>query len=353
MNIFDLLKKSIEIGSSDIHITVNSTPIARVKGSFVSLSETILTKEHTQSMVRQIAGEKNLKKIEKNGECDFSVSIESGERFRVNVYKQKGNFAIAIRTIVSHIPDFNTLGLPEVLKTFTEKHKGLVLVTGPTGSGKSTTLASLIDLINKNQQRHIITLEDPIEYVHNHKKSLVNQREIGQDTESFYTALRSILRQDPDVIFVGEMRDIETISIALTAAETGHLVFSTLHTVGATKTIDRIVDMFPSSQQQQVRAQLSTVCEGVISQQLVKTIDGRKRVAAFEVMVANSAIRNLIRENKTYQIQNIIQTGIKEGMQSMDQDLVNLYRKGFISKDSALSRCTDYEFTSRIIGEVY
>ena len=353
MNIFDLLKKSIEIGSSDIHITVNSIPIARVKGSFVSLSETILTKEHTQYMVRQIAGEKNLKKIEENGECDFSVSIESGERFRVNVYKQKGNFAIAIRTIASHIPDFNTLGLPEVLKTFTEKHKGLVLVTGPTGSGKSTTLASLIDLINKNQQRHIITLEDPIEYVHNHKKSLVNQREIGQDTESFYTALRSILRQDPDVIFVGEMRDIETISIALTAAETGHLVFSTLHTVGATKTIDRIVDMFPSSQQQQVRTQLSTVCEGVISQQLVKTIDGRKRVAAFEVMVANSAIRNLIRENKTYQIQNIIQTGIKEGMQSMDQDLVNLYKKGFISKESALSRCTDYEFTSRLIGEVY
>lgn len=353
MNIFDLLKKSIELGSSDIHITVNSTPIARVKGFFVSLSEKILTKEHTQSMVRQIAGEKNLKKIEENGECDFSVSIESGERFRVNVYKQKGNFAIAIRTIASHIPDFNTLGLPEVLKTFTEKHKGLVLVTGPTGSGKSTTLASLIDLINKNQQRHIITLEDPIEYVHNHKKSLVNQREIGQDTESFYTALRSILRQDPDVIFVGEMRDIETISIALTAAETGHLVFSTLHTVGATKTIDRIVDMFPSSQQQQVRTQLSTVCEGVISQQLVKTIDGRKRVAAFEVMVANSAIRNLIRENKTYQIQNIIQTGSKEGMQSMDQDLVNLYRKGFISKDSALSRCTDYEFTSRLIGEVY
>lgn len=353
MNIFDLLKKSIELGSSDIHITVNSTPIARVKGSFVSLSETLLTKEHTQSMVRQIAGEKNFKKIEENGECDFSVSIESGERFRVNAYKQKGNFAIAIRTITSHIPDFDTLRLPQVLKTFTEKHKGLVLVTGPTGSGKSTTLASLIDLINKNQQRHIITLEDPIEYVHIHKQSLVNQREIGQDTESFYTALRSILRQDPDVIFVGEMRDIETISIALTAAETGHLVFSTLHTVGATKTIDRIVDMFPPSQQQQVRTQLSTVCEGVISQQLVKTIDGRKRVAAFEVMVANSAIRNLIRENKTYQIQNIIQTGSKEGMQSMDQELVNLYRKGFISKDSALSRCTDYEFTSRLIGEVY
>ena len=262
MNIHDLLKKSIELGASDIHITINSTPIARVKGSFVNLSETVLTKEHTQAMTREIAGEKNFKRIEEDGECDFSVSIESGERFRVNAYKQKGNFAIAIRTITSHIPDFDTLGLPEVLKNFAEKHKGLVLVTGPTGSGKSTTLASLINIINENQQRHIITLEDPIEYVHDHKQSLVNQREIGQDTESFNSALRAILRQDPDVILVGEMRDPETISIALTAAETGHLVFSTLHTVGAAKTIDRIVDMFPSEQQQQVRTQLSTVCSG-------------------------------------------------------------------------------------------
>ena len=318
MNIHDLLKKSIELGASDIHITINSTPIARVKGSFVNLSETVLTKEHTQAMTREIAGEKNFKRIEEDGECDFSVSIESGERFRVNAYKQKGNFAIAIRTITSHIPDFDTLGLPEVLKNFAEKHKGLVLVTGPTGSGKSTTLASLINIINENQQRHIITLEDPIEYVHDHKQSLVNQREIGQDTESFNSALRAILRQDPDVILVGEMRDPETISIALTAAETGHLVFSTLHTVGA-----------------------------------AKTIDGRKRVAALEVMVANPAIRNLIRENKTYQIQNIIQTGSKQGMQSMDQELVNLYRRGLISRDSVLSRCTDYEFTSRLVGERY
>ena len=305
MNIHDLLKKSIELGASDIHITINSTPIARVKGSFVNLSETVLTKEHTQAMTREIAGEKNFKRIEEDGECDFSGSI------------------------------------------------GLVLVTGPTGSGKSTTLASLINIINENQQRHIITLEDPIEYVHDHKQSLVNQREIGQDTESFNSALRAILRQDPDVILVGEMRDPETISIALTAAETGHLVFSTLHTVGAAKTIDRIVDMFPSEQQQQVRTQLSTVCEGVVSQQLIKTIDGRKRVAALEVMVANPAIRNLIRENKTYQIQNIIQTGSKQGMQSMDQELVNLYRRGLISRDSVLSRCTDYEFTSRLVGERY
>ena len=282
MNIFDLLKIAIELGASDIHITVDSTPVARIKGKFIKLTDKILTKYDTEEMAKEIAGEKNFKRIQEHGECDFSVAIESGERFRVNAYKQKGHYAIAIRTITSQIPSFETLGLPEVLKTFTEKHKGLVLVTGPTGSGKSTTLASLIDIINENQQRHIITLEDPIEYVHHHKQSLVNQREIGQDTESFNTALRAILRQDPDVILVGEMRDPETISIALTAAETGHLVFSTLHTVGAAKTIDRIVDMFPSEQQQQIRTQLSTVCEGVISQQLLQTIDGRKRVAALE-----------------------------------------------------------------------
>ena len=350
MNIFDLLKIAIELGASDIHITVDSTPVARIKGKFIKLTDKILTKYDTEEMAKEIAGEKNFKRIQEHGECDFSVAIESGERFRVNAYKQKGHYAIAIRTITSQIPSFETLGLPEVLKTFTEKHKGLVLVTGPTGSGKSTTLASLIDIINENQQRHIITLEDPIEYVH-HKQSLVNQREIGQDTESFNTALRAILRQDPDVILVGEMRDPETISIALTAAETGHLVFSTLHTVGAAKTIDRIVDMFPSEQQQQIRTQLSTVCEGVISQQLLQTIDGRKRVAALEVMVATPAIRNLIRENKTYQIPNMIQTGSKFGMQSMDQELVNLYRQGSITRDSVLSRCTDYEYTSRLVGD--
>lgn len=353
MNIFDLLKIAVELGASDIHITVDSAPIARIKGKFIKLTEKILTKYDTEEMVKEIAGDKNFKRIQQHGECDFSVAIESGERFRVNAYKQKGNYAIAIRTITSQIPSFETLGLPDILKTFTEKHKGLVLVTGPTGSGKSTTLASLIDIINENQQRHIITLEDPIEYVHHHKKSLINQREIGQDTESFNSALRAILRQDPDVILVGEMRDSETISIALTAAETGHLVFSTLHTVGAAKTIDRIVDMFPSEQQQQIRTQLSTVCKGVVSQQLLQTIDGRKRVVALEVMVSTPAISNLIRENKTYQIPNMIQTGSKYGMQSMDQELVNLYRKGLITRESVLSRCTDYEYTSRLVGDRY
>ena len=350
MNIFKLLEIGVELGASDIHITVDSPPIARVKGSFIKLREENLSKEDTFQMAKEITGPKKFKILEEHGEVDLSVSIKTGDRFRVNAYKQKGNYAIAIRTITSQIPTFKTLGLPDVVASFAQKHKGLVLVTGPTGSGKSTTLASLIDIINSTQERHIITLEDPIEYVHHHKKGIVNQREIGNDTDSFNAALRAALRQDPDVILVGEMRDPETVSIALTAAETGHLVFSTLHTVGSSKTIDRIVDMFPAEQQQQVRTQLSTVCEGVISQQLIKTIDGRNRVAALEVMVTTPAIRNLIRENKTYQIQNIIQTSSKIGMQSMDQELVNLFRQGKISKESVLSRCTDFEYTSRLVG---
>ncbi len=350
MNIFKLLEIGVELGASDIHITVDSPPIARVKGSFIKLREENLSKEDTFQMAKEITGPKKFKILEEHGEVDLSVSIKTGDRFRVNAYKQKGNYAIAIRTITSQIPTFKTLGLPDVVSSFAEKHKGLVLVTGPTGSGKSTTLASLIDIINSTQERHIITLEDPIEYVHHHKKGIVNQREIGNDTDSFNAALRAALRQDPDVILVGEMRDPETVSIALTAAETGHLVFSTLHTVGSSKTIDRIVDMFPAEQQQQVRTQLSTVCEGVISQQLIKTIDGRNRVAALEVMVTTPAIRNLIRENKTYQIQNIIQTSSKIGMQSMDQELVNLFRQGKISKESVLSRCADFEYTSRLVG---
>lgn len=353
MNIFRLLNIAVELDASDIHITVDSYPIGRVRGTFTKLYDKILSKEDTEKMTREIAGLKNFKQIEECGESDFSVELEkSGDRFRVNAYKQKGNYAIAIRTIKSNILPFETLGIPEVVKTFTNKNKGLVLVTGPTGSGKSTTLASLIDIINQNQEKHIITLEDPIEYIHYHKKSIVNQREIGNDTESFNSALRAILRQDPDVILIGEMRDLETVSIALTAAETGHLVFSTLHTTGAAKTIDRIVDMFPHEKHQQIRTQLSTVCEGVISQQLLQTIDGSERVVALEVMIGTSAIRNLIRENKIYQIPNMIQTGSNVGMQSMDQELVKLYRKGKISKTIALSRCTDHEYTGRLLGEL-
>ena len=349
MDIFYLLKQGVNLGASDIHITRNSEPIARVKGKFIKLSDDILTKEDTKEMVKQIADEERLQNIEKIGELDFSATLEDGTRFRVNAYKQKGSYALAIRTINSKVPSFEELNLPETLKTFTEKHKGLVLVTGPTGSGKSTTLASLIDIINQNRQAHIITIEDPIEYVHNHKRSIVNQREIGIDSKSFHSALRAILRQDPDVILIGEMRDSETISIALTAAETGHLVFSTLHTVGSAKTIDRIIDSFPSEQQQQIRTQLSTVCEGIISQQLLPTADGNDIVAVTEVMMSTPAIRNLIRENKTFQIQNTMQTGLSKGMHTMDQDLIKLYKQGIITKEIALSRCSDFDYVNKCV----
>lgn len=315
----------------------------------MNISDEILTKEDTKKITKQISGEEKFKQIESIGELDFSASLDDGTRFRVNAYKQKGNYALAIRIINAKVPKFEHLNLPKSLTIFTEKHKGLVLVTGPTGSGKSTTLASLIDIINENRQVHIITLEDPIEYVHNHKQSIVNQREIGRDSKSFQSALRAILRQDPDVILIGEMRDPETISIALTAAETGHLVFSTLHTIGAVKTIDRIIDSFPASQQQQIRIQLSTVCEGIISQQLVTTKDNKGRIAATEVMVVTPAIRNLIRENKTFQIQNTIQTSSNKGMHTMDQDLINLYNKGKISREIVLNRCSDYNYINKYI----
>ena len=349
MDIFYLLKQGVNLGASDIHITRNSEPIARVKGKFIKLSDDILTKEDTKKMVTQIADEERFQIIEKIGELDFSTTLEDGTRFRVNAYKQKGSYALAIRIINSKVPSFEELNLPETLKTFTEKHKGLVLVTGPTGSGKSTTLASLIDMINQNRQAHIITIEDPIEYVHNHKRSIVNQREIGIDSKSFHSALRAILRQDPDVILIGEMRDSETISIALTAAETGHLVFSTLHTIGSAKTIDRIIDSFPPEQQQQIRTQLSTVCEGIISQQLLPTADGNDIVAVTEVMMSTPAIRNLIRENKTFQIQNTMQTGLSKGMHTMDQDLIKLYKQGIITKEIALSRCSDFDYVNKCV----
>ena len=345
----ELLRKTIEMKASDLHLTVGLPPTIRCNGKLIHLGDKKLLPNDVEEFSKEILQEKYEEYLS-IGEFDTSYSAQGIGRFRVNVFKQRNSDAIAIRVIALKIPTLDELKHPAVLKDIVTKKRGLVLVTGPTGSGKSTTLASLIDIINSTQERHIITLEDPIEYVHHHKKGIVNQREIGNDTDSFNAALRAALRQDPDVILVGEMRDPETVSIALTAAETGHLVFSTLHTVGSAKTIDRIVDMFPAEQQQQIRTQLSTVCEGVISQQLIKTIDGRNRVAALEVMVTTPAIRNLIRENKTYQIQNIIQTSSKIGMQSMDQELVNLFRQGKISKESVLSRCTDFEYTSRLVG---
>lgn len=350
MDIFDILINASDLGASDVHINSKCEPIARVNGKFIKISNELLSKSDTKKMANELIETQKLNEVKELGEYDFSISIKNSYRFRVNIYKQQDSYAIAARIINSKIPDLETLGLPNVVKEFVKKENGLVLVTGPTGSGKSTTLASILDSINKNFQKHIITLEDPIEYIYNRKNSIISQREIGKDTKNFKSGLKSVLRQDPDVILIGEIRDEETLATALTAAETGHLVFSTLHTIGAAQTIDRIIDMFQSNQQNQIRMQLSSVCEGIISQQLIPNINNEGMVAATEVMVSTSAIKNLIRDSKTHQISNIIQTGSKNGMQLMDQDLVNLFKRRKISKESVINRCIDLEYTKRLIG---
>ena len=339
MDLVELLNKAVELKASDVHITVNLSPIARINGKFQKLSQDLLTNNDVYNLASQITNEKIIHKIDEQGEADFSVSLPNKHRIRVNVYKQRGNYAMAIRIIPNEIPKFEELKLPNAIKEFVNKQKGLVLITGPTGSGKSSTLASLIDLINETRECHI----------NNHKKSIINQREIGRDSVDFNSALRASLRQDPDVILIGEMRDAETISIALRAAETGHLVFSTMHTIGAAKTIDRIIDSFEASKQQQIRSQLSTVCTGIVSQQLIPTIDEKARVVATEVMIPNTAIRNLIRENKIYQIQNIIQTSSKQNMFSMDQDISRLYKQGLISKENLINKCNDLQYIKTIL----
>ncbi len=356
MHINDILYKAVELKVSDVHITVNTPVAMRMSGKLMALSDpewarrgaTIpeelkakLTAEDTDRLVQQIGTAEQYKAFKETGDNDFSYSLPEGYRFRVNALRQQGQAALVIRLINSRILSFEELGLPQVLADLSRKPRGLVLVTGPTGSGKSTTLASMIDLINREAHHHIITLEDPIEFVHPHQKSIVNQREIGMDTQSFAYALRAAMREDPDVILVGEMRDLETISIAITAAETGHLVFGTLHTQSAASTIDRIIDVFPPYQQQQIRVQLANTIVGVVAQQLIPRLDGKGRAAAIEVMVAVPAIRNLIREGKTYQIISQIQTGAKFGMQALDAHLRNLVQKGAISREEALSRASD------------
>lgn len=290
-----------------------------------------------EALLLPILDSRHRNELETNGQTDMAYAIPGVGRFRVNVYKQRGTLASAMRCLPFSIPDADSLGIPAEVQALTAKKRGLVLVTGPTGSGKSTTLASLVDIMNRKYPYHIITLEDPIEYLHRHQYSMVNQREIGSDSNDYAQALRAALREDPDVILVGEMRDLETISTALTAAETGHLVLSTLHTIGADKTIDRIIDVFPPNQQQQVRIQLASVLECIISQQLIRREDGRGRVAALEVLFANTAIRNMIRENKTYQIISAMQTGKRQGMQTMDDAIYELFLRGDISADSAVS----------------
>lgn len=321
MTIDDLLIRARKMGASDVHVTVGIPPKCRVNGELVTLMEGRILPADSKALVEQMIPGRLVERFNCEGEVDFSYAIKGVGRFRVNIFKQRGTMSFVIRLVNTEIPSPESLGLPQSVLELVKKKRGLILVTGPTGSGKSTTLASLIHIINQTQNKHIITLEDPIEYLHSHEKSIVNQREVGIDTQSYAGALRAALREDPDIILVGEMRDLDTIATAVTAAETGHLVLSTLHTIGAVPTIERIIDVFPMNQQAQIRLQLATLLEAIISQQLLPTADRKGRVAAFEIMYANSAVRNLIREAKSHQIPSIIQTNKQSGMMMMDDAL--------------------------------
>jgi twitching motility protein PilT len=335
----DLLTIMIERGASDLHVTTGTYPQIRLNGKLVQLNQfEQLMPQDTQRLAYSVLNEGQKQKFEEENELDLSFGIQGLARFRCNVYRQRGAVAAAIRVIPFKIRNFADLALPPIVEQFADRPKGLVLVTGPTGSGKSTTLAAMIDKINSERSEHIMTIEDPIEFVHQHKKCLVNQREVFSDTHGFKNALKSILRQDPDVVLVGEMRDLETIQAALTIAETGHLTLGTLHTNSCAQTMNRIIDVFPTSQQAQVRAQLSLVLEGVLSQQLIPTTDGRGRAMALEIMVTTPAIRNLIREEKLHQVYSVMQAGTKFGMQTMNQSLADLVHKRRISREEGLNR---------------
>ncbi len=342
-----LIEMAVARRASDLHLSVGRPATGRVDGRLVHLEEQPMTPDEIESAAMGILNTYQESVLREKGEVDFAYSVPSIGRFRINVFRQRGSYALVARVLNLRIPAPEELGIPQAVVDLCDKVRGLVLVTGATGSGKSTTLASLINVINERYNRHILTLEDPIEYLHRHNKSIVNQREVGDDTRSFPNALRAALRQDPDVILVGEMRDLETISIAVTAAETGHLVFSTLHTIGAANTIDRIVDVFPPYQQQQIRTQLADVLEGVVSQQLLPTTGRKGRVAAFEVMLTNSAIRNNIREGKTFQIPTVMLTNAKNGMRTMDDALLELYQHGEISREDALAFAQDKQTLSK------
>lgn len=351
LHIDALLDIVVDRNCSDLHICVNSEPVIREDGTLKRLNFDKFNPQQTQRMLYEIISDEQIQRFETTLELDFSYALPKGRaRFRVNMYRDKGAVAAAFRLISSRIPTVRELNLPPILDTLTERPRGLILVTGPTGSGKSTSLAAMINHINMNSAVHIITIEDPIEYLHTHKMSLINQREVGQDTKSFNNALRAALREDPDVLLVGEMRDVETISLAITAAETGHLVFATLHTNNAAESIDRMVDVFPPGQQEQIRVQLSNNLVAIVSQQLLPRASGPGRVPANEIMIATPAIRNLIREGKTHQIPSTIQTSGNIGMFTMDQCLRDHYMKGVITLDEAMSRCQNQEELKKMIS---
>ncbi|MCA1636214.1 MAG: type IV pilus twitching motility protein PilT [Acidobacteria bacterium] len=351
LSLSDLLKRLVELGGSDLHLTTNTPPQVRVDGHLRPLEEVrTLTSSDTKALAYSVLTDAQKHRFEEALELDFSFGVRGLSRFRANLFNQRGAVGAVFRAIPYEIKSFDTLGLPPVVSALCDKPRGLILVTGPTGSGKSTTLAAMIDKVNRERHEHIVTIEDPIEFLHSHKSCIVNQREVGADTRGFAEALRTALRQDPDVVLVGEMRDLETIESALRIAETGHLTFATLHTNSAASTINRIIDVFPSGQQAQIRAQLSLVLEGILCQSLIARSDGRGRAMALEILVPNPGIRNLIREDKVHQIYSMMQTGQgKHGMQTFNQALASLYHKRLISMEVALQRSSNADELRELI----
>ncbi|MBD2019832.1 type IV pilus twitching motility protein PilT [Leptolyngbya sp. FACHB-36] len=350
----DLMEQLIEMGGSDLHLTAGLPPYFRISGHLQPIGDQALTAEECQRLIFSMLNNTQRKNLEQNWELDCSYGVRGLARFRVNVYKDRGTYAACLRALSSKIPNFDKLGLPDVVREMSEKPRGLILVTGPTGSGKTTTLAAMIDLINRTRAEHILTIEDPIEFVYEPLKSLIHQRQLGEDTKSFANALRAALREDPDIILVGEMRDLETISLAISAAETGHLVFGTLHTSSAAQTVDRMIDVFPSERQTQVRVQLSNSLVAVFSQTLAPRKNPKPgeygRIMAQEIMIVTPAIANLIREGKTAQIYSAIQTGGKLGMQTLEKVLADLYRAGSITFETAMSKTSRPDELQRLIG---
>jgi len=343
----DILRAAVERKASDVHLTVGLPPMIRLDGEMVALNYVPLTPADTRRLVYDTLTNEHLQKFEQTHELDFSYGVKGLGRFRFNVYMQRGSVAGALRSIPTKIPSFDDLRLPPIIREMCKRSSGLILVTGPTGSGKSTTIAAMIDDINENRSAHIMTIEDPIEYLHAHKKCMVNQREVHSDTYTFHNALRAVLREDPDIILVGELRDLETIEAALTLAETGHLVFGTLHTRNAPSTVDRVIDVFPSDQQDQIRVLLGNTLEGVISQQLVPMLGGG-RIVALEIMIGTAAIKNLVREGKTHQMYSVIETSAQQGMLTMDSSLAALFRNGLCSFEECLLRAVDKETFNRL-----